>query len=75
MGTDLPNMGNDHICLSNIIQTILVLPRGKATGLTGIPNEALNLAVYPFSILLEKMFNFIWNSAIIPQTWKEIRNS
>ena len=38
--------------LSKIIQGIIDLPKGKATGLTGIPNEALKLAIYPFSTIL-----------------------
>jgi hypothetical protein len=70
MGTE-HLMGTDHLSLGKIINGIRELPNGKAAGLTGIPNETLKLAVYPFSIILEKIFKFIWKEGIIPQAWRE----
>ena len=64
--TNLPNLGTNHLSLANIIQGIRELPGGKATGLSGIPNEALKIAIYPFSSLLEKLFKFIWKEGSIP---------
>ena len=55
----------------DIIQdTIKKLENGKSSGHDGVFNEMIKASVPHFSIILSKLFNLIYNSKKIPDSWK-----
>lgn len=52
---------------------ISMLPKGKATGNSGIPSEALSVAAPIVAGPIQMLFEACWNMRMIPKSWKEAR--
>ena len=80
IGVDLPNLNveelnqlnyelNIHIEKEEILKCIKKLKNNKASGEDDIINEYIKATSDQFIVVYEKLFNLIFESGIVPESW------